>query len=94
MGRHLHDWHSSRSVVGMQLTFAPAVAAVLAVVAKPDAKGVLIVKCAVIVLAPALGLMQLPALRGRHASGSGDRRDVSRSGRRVGWLGDRLRLGP
>lgn len=60
--RHLYDWHNSRSVTGLQLTFAPAATAILAIVAKPGSTVLIIVAGAVVLVTLVLGVLQLLAL--------------------------------
>jgi hypothetical protein len=64
--RHVYDWHNSRSVTGMQLTFAPAATALLAIVAKPDSTPVIVAASGVVFVAVVLGVGQLLLLNGLH----------------------------
>ncbi len=64
--RDVYDWHNSRSVTGMQLTFAPAATALLAIVAKPDSTPVIVAASAVVFVAVLLGVGQLLLLNGLH----------------------------
>jgi hypothetical protein len=67
--RHTYDWHNGRSVAAMQLTFAPAATAVLAIVAKPDSETVLIIAgaAALVMFGVGLGvLLQLNWLHGEY----------------------------
>jgi hypothetical protein len=67
--RHLYDWHNGRAVVGMQLTFAPAATAILAIVAKPGSTLVVAVASAVVLATLVIGfalLMRLNWLHGEY----------------------------
>jgi hypothetical protein len=64
--RHVYDWHNSRSVTGMQLTFAPAATAILTIVVKPDSRPLIIVAGIVVLVTLVLGVFQLLSLNWLH----------------------------
>lgn len=57
--REYYDWQMSRTDAGLQLTFGPVAAGILAIVAKPGSAAVVIVAASVVLVALALGLWQL-----------------------------------
>ena len=63
--RQIYDWHNGRSVTGMQLTFAPVAAAVLAVIAKPTL-GVFIGAGLIVLIALLLGAVAMVTLNWLH----------------------------
>ena len=57
--RHLYDWHNSRGVAGMQLTFAPLAGAILAIATKPESTTVWAIAIGVAVVSVLAGVCQL-----------------------------------
>jgi hypothetical protein len=66
--RHLYDWHNSRSTTGLQLTFAPAATAVLAIVAvETPSTEVIVIAIAVAVLSLVAGGLMLGTINALHS---------------------------